>query len=226
MSELVPIADEVWTKQAPLRFLGVPVGTRMTVLRIPVGLVVHSPVPIDAATKDAIDALGTVRFVVAPNAYHHLGVGPAMDAWPDAKLFAVKALRGKRKDLRIDGDLEDAAPPEWEGVLRPYPVRGSMLQETALHHVPTKTLVAADLFENFASADDFVLRTYLKAGGIYGKPGWHRFFRFLYRNKAEARASVDTLLALEIEKIVVAHGDVVTSRARDTLREAMSFLGS
>ena len=222
--ELLSIGDGVWTKHAPLRFFGVPVGTRMTVLRIDDGLVIHSPVSIDDATKRAIDRLGTVRFIVAPNAYHHLGVGPAMKLWPDARLFAARALRSKRKDLTIEADLEDAAPPEWAGVLSAHPIAGSMLAETTLHHAPSKTLVTSDLFENFPTADDFVLRTYLKIGGIYGKPGWHRLFRIFYRDREAARASITKILDLDFERVVVAHGETLDSRGRDTVREAMSFL--
>jgi hypothetical protein len=118
MSSLQVIADGIWAVQAPLQYLGVlQIGTRMTVLRAGDGLVVHSPIPIDDELKTAIDALGRVDFVIAPNAYHHLFAGDAAKAWPQAKLLAPTALRQKRKDLRVEDDIESALPAAWGGDL-------------------------------------------------------------------------------------------------------------
>jgi len=226
MSErLEAIADGVWVAPAPLRFMGVfAIGTRMTVIRTGGGLVVHSPIAIDDELKTAIDALGPVRFVVAPNAFHHLFAGDAAKAWPDAKLLAPAALRTKRKDLHIEDDLESGPPAAWGGDLQTFPVRGSMLNETVLFHAPTKTLVASDLFENFTHVEHAFTRQYLKLGGVYGKPGWHRFLRFVYRDRAAAKTSIERLLDLDLERIVIAHGDLVTTKPKDTMREALAFL--
>ena len=222
---LQAIADGVWVVQAPLRFMGVfEIGGRMTILRAGGGLVVHSPIAIDDALKAEIDALGTVRFIVASNAFHHLFAADAVEAWPDAKLLAPAALRKKRKDLRIDADLESGPPSAWGGDLQAFPIRGSMLNETVLFHAPTKTLVASDLFENFVHVEDAVTRLYLKLGGIYGKPGWHRLLRFIYRDRAAAKASIERLLDLDIARIVIAHGDIVTTKPKETMREALGFL--
>jgi hypothetical protein len=222
---LQAIADAVWVARAPLRFMGVfAIGARMTVLRAGDGLVVHSPIAIDDELKAEIDALGPVRFIVAPNAYHHLFVGDAMKAWPDASLVAPAALRKKRKDLRIDAELESGPPVAWGPDLQSFPIRGSMLKETVLFHAPTGTLVGSDLFENFVHVEDALTRQYLKLGGVYGKPGWHRFLRFIYRDRAAAKASVERLLDLDLERIVIAHGELVTARPKETMREALAFL--
>lgn len=224
-TSLFEVADGAWVRHAPLRFMGLfELGTRMTVLRAGDGLVVHSPVPITAELKAAVDALGPVRFVVAPSLYHHMFVASATDAWPDARLLAPAALRKKRPDLRIDADLEAGAPSAWDGTLELFPIRGSMLGETALYHRSSKTLVGADLFENFTHVEHGLTRGYLKLGGVYGKPGWHRLLRSVYRDRKAARASIETLLALDLENIVIAHGDIVTARARETLQEALAFL--
>lgn len=226
MSErLSAVADGVWVAKGPLRYLGLfEVGARMTVLRVGDGLVVHSPIAIDDALKQEIDTLGAVRFVIAPNAYHHLFAGDAQKAWPDAKLLAPAALRGKRKDLRIDDEIETAAPSGWGSDLRSFPIRGSMLKETVFFHAPTKTLVGADIFENFTHVDHWITRQYLKMGGVYGKPGWHPLLRFVYRDRKAAKESLEKVLELELDRIVIAHGDVVTTKPKDTMREALAFL--
>ncbi len=226
MSErLTRVADGVWAVAAPLRFMGLfAIGTRMTIVRAGDGLVVHSPIALDDALKTAIDALGPVRHVVAPNAFHHLHAGEAIEAWPYAQLLAPAALRKKRKDLRIDAELESGPPGAWGGDLQLHPIGGSMLNETVLFHAPTGTLVASDLLENFVHVEDAFTRQYLKLGGVYGKPGWHRLLRFVYRDRAAARASLERVLDLDLERIVIAHGDVVTTTPKETLREALAFL--
>ena len=222
---LIAIADGIWVVPAPLRFMGIfSIGTRMTVIRAGGGLVVHSPIAIDDGLVTEIDALGPVRYIVAPNAYHHLFAGEGVRAWPEALLLAPAALRKKRKDLNIAQELEGEPPAAWAQELQSFPIRGSMLHETVLFHAPTGTLVASDLLENFTHVDDAFTRQYLKLGGVYGKPGWHRFLRFMYRERAAAKASIERLLDLDLERIVIAHGDVVTTRPKETIREALAFL--
>jgi hypothetical protein len=222
---LTVVCDGVWVAHAPLEFAGMfEIGTRMTVMRVGSGLVIHSPIAVDDALKDEIDAVGAVHSIVAPNAYHHLFAGDAQKAWPNAKLLAPAALRKKRADLRIDHDLEGDTSSAWGDDLRSFPVRGSMLHESVLFHAPSRTLVGADLFENFTKVDHWLTRQWLKLGGVYGKPGWHSLLRFLYRDRALAKASIEPLLDLDLERIVIAHGDVVTARPKETLREAFHFL--
>jgi hypothetical protein len=223
---LVAIADGVWVERAPLRFLGVlELGTRMTILRAGDGLVVHSPIPIDAERKKAIDALGTVRSIVAPNLFHHLYAGPAAELWPEATLVAPRALRKKSPKLAIRADLEDGPLPAWADEIETYVVKGSLVRETLLWHRPSKTLITSDLFENFQAVDHFATRAYLKLGGVYGKPGWHWMLRPVYRDKPAARASLAPVFDLPIERIVIGHGEIVTERAVDTARGALAFLG-
>jgi hypothetical protein len=223
---LEKLADGVHALHAPeFTFLGVlRIGSRMTALRLDDGgVVLHSPVPIDDATKDAIDALGPVRFIVAPSLFHHLFVADAAARWPEALIVAPAALRNKRKDLPIAVDLE-APPAAWEGTIGVFPLAGSMLGESALLHRPTGTLVSADLIENFESMEHGLTRAYLKLGGVYGKPGWHRALHMIYRDRRAARASLERILEEPIERVVIAHGAPITKRPKETLREGLSFL--
>lgn len=73
---------ELWTAEGQAD-AGVPgflrkydFSTRMTVIRLPDGgLFLHSPIRLDDGLRAELDALGTVRAVVAPNKAHHLYVG-------------------------------------------------------------------------------------------------------------------------------------------------------
>ncbi len=198
----------------------------MSVVRLPgERLLVHSPVPIDPSLKEQIDRLGTVSAVVAPNAYHHFFAGPATKLWPNARLFAAAKLRKKRPDLPIDADLEHGLPHDLVGDdIETLPILGSMLHETVLFHRPTGTLLSADLLENFPEMDHALTRTYLKLGGVLGKPGWHPLLRVVYTNRAKARRSIEALLDLPIERVGITHGAPIVKRPKEALREGLAFL--
>lgn len=225
MNPLEPVADNLWAAAAPQPFYGVQVGTRMTVIRLSSGgLLLHSPVPIDETLKSAIDALGPVEHIVCPNLFHHLHAGPAHRLWPAAQLHGPRKLQDKRPDLHFDAVLSEVPHPDWKDDLRTLAIAGSFLQETVFWHPASRTLITCDLIENFHDHSHPPTRLYLRLGGILGKPGWHRLLRMVYWNRRAARASLERILELPIERLVLAHGDIVRSDAREVLREAMRWL--
>lgn len=226
---LTELADRLACVAVPFRaFSCLELGLRMSVVRLADGsVVVHSPVALTTEVRAAIDALGPVRFVVAPNAFHHLFVKDALAAWPDAQLVAPAALRKKRPDLTIHLELEaleDQPLAAWRSELIPISIRGSMLHETVLYHAPSRSLLSADLLENFVSVEHWFTRAYLKLGGIYGKPALHPLLHMVYRDRALARQGVSRILDLALDRIVVAHGEIVTARPEEALREGLGFL--
>lgn len=222
---LLPFADGVWIAHAPQKFLGWQLGTRMTVLRLADGsLLIHSPIELDETLKSEIEALGPVGHIVAPNLFHHLYAGDAASAFPDAKLHGARGLRKKRPDLRLNAVLGAQREPSWQGTLETLEIKGSLLEETVFLHQPSRTLVSADLVENFGGADDWWTRVYLKVGGIDGKIGLSRMLRLAYRNRKQARHDIDALLDWDLERIVLAHGAPIESGAADALREAYRWL--
>ena len=167
MSELVQHAEDVWSVAAAHRFLGLWLGTRMTVVRLPGGaLWLHSVVAVDDILADEIQALGPVRHLVLPNLYHHVYASDAIQRWPAARVHAPAAMRRKRPELRIDAELSETPDTEWCGELLPVHIDGSMLDETVFVHRPSRSLVCADLIENFDSSPHLATRLYLKAAGI------------------------------------------------------------
>ena len=94
-AELRKIGDEIWATEHRWSVFGLlDIGTRMTVIRLADGgLFLHSPTPLDAATRAAVDALGPVRCIVAPNYVHHLYVGDWKRAYPQALLLGAPGPR-------------------------------------------------------------------------------------------------------------------------------------
>lgn len=221
---LQQIAEDVWTLAGPLKFVGLHVGSRMTIVRLPSGkLWVHSPVGLDDEATESIRSLGEVDTVVAPNLYHHLYVGPCQEKLGGV-LVAPAKLAAKRKDLQLDAEFGPSFSPPWGDTLQPIHVPTAMLDETVFLHKPSRTLISADLFENFDSSPHWWTRWYLKVGGIERGPGVSRLLRPLFRDRTKARAAIDQLLGAELQRITVAHGSMVLEDATENLRSAYTWL--
>ena len=146
-----PLADGVWVVDgAPQRVLGLSLPTRMTVLRLADGgLWLHSPTRHTPALQGALEGLGPVRHLVAPNTAHWAHASPWHKAVPDAKLWAAPGVadraRGQGVHLRVTGGtLGDAAPPDWEGQIEHAVFSAPGLVEVAFHHRASRTLVLTD----------------------------------------------------------------------------------
>jgi len=220
--------DGLWTVSDPeLTFVGVRMGTRATLLRLPSGgLLVHSPIALTPALKSAVDALGTVEHVVAPNLFHHLHATDWTTAWPGSRLHANPKLARKRKDLPSFRSLSDDPDPDWGGALAPSFFAGfDVLGETAFFHESSGTLISADLVENFQTVPDhWWTRSYLKLAGIHGKPGVSRLIAAMFNDRRAARRSVEALLERGFDRLTVCHGEVVETGASDVFREAYAWL--
>jgi hypothetical protein len=222
---LVQLADHLWCAARDHTFMGMHLGTRMTVIRLPGDhLWLHSPVGVDDTLRRDVDALGEVTHVVAPSLYHHVHAGDWKQAYPTATLWGAPGLATKREDLTFDATLGEKAEPQWAGVIDQVPLAGCKLGEVVFFHRPSRSLVTSDLIENFEGSPHLVTRLYLKAAGIYGKPGVSRMLRPIYRDRAAVRASLEHMLAWDFERIVLAHGEPIERDAQAILRAAYGWL--
>ena len=220
------IADDLWVVERPQSFLGLPVGARMTVIRLSGGrLLLHSPVRLDAELRRQLDALGEVRFAVAPNRVHHLYAGEVATAYPGARLWVAPGLQTKRPDLVHEAILGDEAPEEWRGEVdqvffagRPYE------NEVAFLHRASRTLVTCDLAFNFGPSAATATRWLMRAIRSYGRLTPTKLDPLLIRDRAAARASLERILAWDFDRVVVAHGDVQERGGKALLRDGYAWL--
>jgi hypothetical protein len=225
VSRLQAVAENLWTVSVHHPFMGLHVGTRMTVVRLHTGgVLLYSPVPLDAALRAEIDAIGPVMHIVCPNVFHHMYAGEAVAAYPQALLHAPAELRKKRKDLPIAAELSETPHPDWQGDLQSFALRGSLMHETVFYHPASRTLITSDLVENFKTMPHLPTRIWFWLGGILGRVGWHRALRLVYVNRRAARVSVEQILGLPFERVIVAHGDIIEHDAKETLREGLRWL--
>ena len=225
MSLLTPVAEGIWCAAAPQIFIAFHIGTRMTVVRLSGGgLLLHSPVPVTPELRAEIDALGPVRHIVCPNLFHHLYAGQAAVAWPQAILHGPAKLHRKRADLPFKAVLTETPHADWATDFELLTIEGCLLGETVFYHRATRTLIAADLVENFKDASHAPTRWYLKLGGLLGNVGWHPLLRMVYVQRRKARACIDRLLQWPFERLVLAHGEIIERDAREQVRQGLSWL--
>ena len=224
---LTPFAEGVWVGTAPVRILGMELTTTMTVLRLADGaLLLYSPTAMTPERRAAIEGLGPVAHLYAPNLYHHLWIGEWAAAWPSARLHAPAGLAEKRPDLRIDRAHDAASPdPAMAGVVDELHIDGFRLEESVLVHRPTRTLVVADLVHNVGVPQHGWAKLYARLMGFYDRVALSRMIRWAaFSDRAAARRSLDALLALPFDRLVVGHGAPLATGGREALAAAYTWL--
>ena len=222
------LAANLWVVDRPFKlpYVRVEVGTRMTCIRLTGGrLVLHSPVKLDAALRQSLDALGEIKAIVAPNRLHHLFLAEYITSYPQARVYTAPSLRKKRPDLRITSELGDEPQNEWRGEIEQHLFRGAPpLNEVVFFHPATRTLVLTDLAFNISknAAKRSPLFYWLWDVGHFGP---HRFVRIRgIRDRLAAGASVERILRWNFDRIIVSHGDVLESGGYEQFASAFAFL--
>src|SRR6185503_5363363 len=220
------LARDIWIAERPQRFYGLEVGTRMTVIRLLDGrLLLHSPIVLDAEVRRELDAIGRVRFVVAPNRVHHLHAGEVAEAYPEARLWVAPGLDRKRPDLRFVAVLGDEPPAEWRGQVDQVFFRGRPYEnEVVFCHRASGTLVMCDLAFNFGPRTATATRLLMTLLRSYGHFGPSTLDPWLIRDRGAARQSLERILAWDFDRVIVAHGDILPSGGREALRRGYAWL--
>ncbi len=221
---LTKLADELWCHERRLRFWGIETGTRMCVVRLPGGLFVHCPAPLDAGLRAEIDALGPVLAIVAPSLFHHLGVQSWIAAYPQAIVCACPGLEKKRSDLRWDRILGDRPEPEWAGALEQvFFAARKMENEVVFFHAASRTLICADIVFHLSKHPSWLTRVvaFLLANR---EPGATWLEHVMMRDRAAAREQIGRMLAWDFDRIVLSHGPLIHEDGREVLRRAYAWL--
>ena len=221
------LAEDLWVVERPLRFVGVALGARMTVVRLrDGGLFLHSPVALDDDLRLALLALGPPRHAVAPTRFHHRFIGEYQRAFPEVRLYAAPGLAEKRPDLCFDAELSDAAPETaWAGQIDQALFAGlPAVNEVVFCHRASRSLLTCDLAFNLGPEAPLATRLALRLVGGHGRFGPTLVERWLVRDRAAARSSLAQILAWDFDRVVVSHGAVLESGGQTALRDSYRWL--
>lgn len=225
MALLQSIGEGIWTAALPLKMGLFDFGGRVTAVRLEDdGLLVHSPPKLTPELKAEVDALGPVQVCVAPNKYHHLFVRQWKEAYPEARIYAAPGLPEKRKSFAFDGVLGDEPEEAWRGVLEQHVLGGAPgIGEVVFFHPASRTLVATDLAMSFGGGN-WPTRMFARLNGVYRRFGPSRFARFLIKDRAAARASLDHMLEWDFDRVLIAHGEPLETGGKEVFREAFDWV--
>ncbi len=217
-----PWHPDLWTLDHPLVAGGLHLGARATAIRGEEGVTLIAPVPISDPDAAALGDLGPVTAVVAPNLLHWMFAGAACARFPEARLLGPDGLRKKAPDL--PWTPLSTLGGSWRGLVRVELGGLPSMEESTFFHAPSRTLVSTDLAFNVVHSDSWWTRSFMRLNNAYGRFGPSRIFRTLLKDKAALRRSLDQLLALEPERVIVAHGAVLEQDGGATIREAYGWV--
>jgi hypothetical protein len=205
---------------------GVQIGTRTTIVRLADGsLFFHSPGPANDENSRAIAELGEVRHLVAPNLFHHFYVKEALAEYDAASFDAPPGFDEKVPDAPYE-TLTGKAPGAWAGEIDQVAIDGApRMNEIVFCHRPSRTLLLTDLCFNMRHSDSLITRVFMSIMGGYGHFGPSRLARSFMKDKRAVRQSVEQVLELDFDRVIVTHGQVLESGGHDALEEAFKNIG-
>ena len=222
-----PLAENLWVRRYPLSLLGAKAGRTVTLIRLPVSgeLVIHSTGPFSAADAAEFRALGTPVWLVEATNVHDTFARQGAAAFPDLPYFGPP---GFARVAGVPARSLAEPPAAWAGVLDVLALGGvPRVREHVFLHRPSRTLIVADLVFNVGPGAPAWTRLLLRwVAGLRGGPGVSRIFRRLaVRDVGALRASLETMLAWDFDRVVVGHGEVIASDGKRLLKAALSAAG-
>jgi hypothetical protein len=223
---LKTFAENIWISDASLKFYGVQLGCRMTVIDLDGkgNLFIHSPIKLNEFLKSQIDSIGVVRYVVAPNRWHHLHVNDFKTAYPNAKFYCAPGLEKKRPDFKFNEIISEQQTLPWNPYLEHTLVDGvPFFNEVVFLHKSSKTLVVTDLATNIQKVRDPFSFFILSALRAYKKFGWSNIEQLIYiKDQKKFKKSTETILSWDFQRIILSHGQPVLTSGKKILSNFFS----
>jgi len=219
---LIQIAPDLWHLERGFTTAGVPLTSRMTVVRFADGrLWIHSPVRFDDTVRDQLAALGDVAWIVAPNRAHHMFAGECRDRFPGAALYGPPGLARKRPDLAGLRILGDHVEPEWEHELDQVLVRGMpLINEAVWLHRASNTLIATDLLQCWGGDLPWRAALYARLTGVRRRLDVPRTVGLATRDRGAAADSARAVLRWPFVRVITAHNAIIEHDAHARVAHA------
>ncbi len=216
LNVLKRVGDGIWiVDSGPLRTFGLELPVRMTVARLADGnMWLHSPTQYDEQLRLAIERLGPIRHLIAPNVAHWSFLKDWQSACPSAATWAAPGLRERsevrRSGVVLDEDLHFEVPDAWAADFEQVVVPGGFgVNEVAFLHRPSRTLVLTDLIQNFEQDKISTwARPLAKLAGVLAPDGQapvHLRFAIGRRREA-AQIAARRMIGWQPDRVIFAHG--------------------
>lgn len=225
---LKEVDTDIWVAQQPLRYLGLSVGTKMTVIRLPNReLVVISPIQTSETLINQLGELGVVKHIIAPNLYHYLFAAHFKARYPQATFWAAPGLTLKKPELPIDRTIQGDRGELFAGLefvffngFKIFGLNGvDELNECVFFHASSRTLILTDIAFYFDESFPFLTQFAARILGGYKQLSPSLLERIATTKLEPVRASVKQVLQWDFERVVVAHGSIVERDGKEKFKE-------
>lgn len=217
--------DNLRVLKYPLNLMGMKMGRNVSVIRLNSGkLIIHSTAPFSKADLEALRQWGTPTWLVEATNFHDTLASKGVAALPDLPYLVPPGFPLTDK---LKGQPLDPPPAEWGDDVNVIRIGGMpKINEFAFFHPESKSLIVADLLFNIPDSAGAFTHGFLRLiSGIKSHPGNSRMFRFMIKDRDAFEESLQHILELDFERIIVAHGEPIEANAKDTLRQIFRELG-
>lgn len=228
---LKEIDKNIWVAEQPLKYFGLSVGTKMTVIRLKNSkLVVISPIQIDDRIITQLKEIGDVAYIIAPNVYHYLFVSDFKALYPLANLLAAPGLETKRPELPIAHTIregENLFSGEIEYLLfdgfKSFAFDNTLMNEFVFFHPESSSLILTDTAFHFDDSFPLVTQLAFKTIGNYKKLSPSIIEKLATQEKEKVKQAVKKVLVWDFKRVIMAHGSIVENDAKPKFQEGYEW---
>jgi len=214
------LSDDVVLVSFPWRTLGIDFRRTVTLLRLSDGrLVIHSTAPFTEGDVAAIRGFGEPAWLIEATLLHDTFAKEGRAALPGLPYLAPDGF------ANVSGVLTGSLcppPSDWKGEIDVLKIDGAKKKEHVLFHRRSRTLVVADLFFSLPPETRgwprFFARHFMRLPRLFGISA---FFRLTISDRRAFERSVNALLDLDFDKLVVAHWEPLLSGAKRSVEQAL-----
>ena len=216
-------AENVFLQRHPLSLVGCQMGRTVTVLRLTGGrLLIHSTADFSDEDIAAIRGLGEPAWLLEATNFHDTLARHGRAAFSGIPYLVPPGFAAADA---LGAQAISSAADEWGDEIEVIELDGMpKIREHVLFHRPSKTLIVADLMFNLAPSASAWTKLFLRAtAGLNHFPGTSRLFRFCIKDREAFRESLHRITALDFERVVVAHGEAITTEAKPRFLAALEW---
>ncbi|HSI63919.1 MAG TPA: hypothetical protein VLE43_12400 [Candidatus Saccharimonadia bacterium] len=211
------VAENLWVSRYRMSLLGANLGRTVTVIRLGGQVVIHSTAPFTVEDAAAIRELGIPAWLVEAASIHDTFTMQGRAVFPEADMYVPPGFPATGGGVAPKPLTQP--PSEWQGQLEVLPLAGMPKgNEHVFLHVPSRTLIVADLVFNVPVTSSAWVRFLLRAAsGLKGGPGVSRLLLAEVKDREVFKQSLQQMMQWDFDRVIVGHGEIIEIGGKEIL---------
>ncbi|WP_162906527.1 DUF4336 domain-containing protein [Algihabitans albus] len=217
------VAGSIWSFRHKVRIGPLSIPVRSTIVKLTDGrLWIASPPKPTPDLLEALDGIGPIGYVVAPNLQHHSFFAEFLAEVPDAEGYLAPGLPEK---ISAPSNCRILAEQDWADELPGVFIEGlPVLNETVWIHRATGSLIVTDLLFDFGADNPLLLRLMARLLGVDRRLGMSWTMKRAVKDRTAFGHSLDRIMSHRIDRVIMAHDQIIEGDVTDQLTAAWSWL--